>query len=53
MFIRIAWRARGGPHADPKDLKRISTPPRRTCDDLGVPARDFQNMTKGLFDKLG
>ncbi|SDG64777.1 hypothetical protein [Pelagibacterium luteolum] len=53
MFIRIAWNGASAGSADPRNLKRLATTPRRTCDDLGVPAKDFANMTKGLFDRLG
>lgn len=53
MFIRTTWLKRPGHMVDRKDLKRIVCPPRRPGDDLGVPAPDFVNMTKGLFDRLG
>jgi|TARA_A100001391_G_scaffold82977_1_gene54231 hypothetical protein len=51
MFVRIAWRQSKFPGADPRSLRRIAPVPRRGCDDLEIPVRDFTKMTKGLFDR--
>ena len=50
MFVRIAWNS-PAPATHPRSLRRISLLPRRSHDDLGVPAPDFAKMTKGLFDR--
>lgn len=51
MFIRIAWQSGTRAAADPRGLRRPHTPHWRRADDLDVPARDFEKMTKGLFDR--
>ncbi|MCD7060948.1 hypothetical protein [Pelagibacterium xiamenense] len=54
MFIRIAWDRKSIP-ARPvggrDDLRRIALSGHRECDDLGIPPRDFDKMTRSLFDR--
>ncbi|WP_404404140.1 hypothetical protein [Pelagibacterium halotolerans] len=54
MFIRIAWGHKVVPlqPASGRDgLRRIAFTDRRKYDDLGIPPRDFDKMTRGLFDR--
>ncbi|WP_158541603.1 hypothetical protein [Pelagibacterium lacus] len=47
MFIRIVWKAGGAL----RGLRRPMSPPRRQLDDLGICVRDFEKMTRSLFDR--
>ncbi len=49
MFVRLIWKDRPGPAAQP-ELRRPSLPGRRAASDLGVPPTDFGRMTRSLFD---
>ena len=51
MFVRIAWKTSNPLGKDPRSLRRITPVPRRGCEDLEIPVRDFSKMTKGLFDR--
>lgn len=50
MFIRIAWDHSRAPHPTaPAGHCRIALGGRRGYDDLGIPPRDFDKMTRSLF----
>lgn len=51
MFVRVTWQTHT-PSPAPT-LRRPSLPARRQADDLGIPPRDFDRMTRGLFDRQG
>ncbi len=51
MFVRIAWKQSKPLGTDPRSLRRLAPVPRRGCEDLEIPVRDFAKMTKGLFDR--
>lgn len=51
MFVRIAWKQSMPSGTDRRSLRRIAPVPRRGCEDLEIPLRDFTKMTKGLFDR--
>lgn len=53
MFVRIVWLGQAAGRKVPGGLRRPQSLPRRDVDDLGVPPRDFDRMTRGLFDRQG
>ena len=50
MFVRALWRNK--PWAEVKrNLREIDVPFPRDADMLGLYGRDFDKMTRGLFDR--